>query len=69
MSNKVVVSLESVVTSESSVEQRVYYVRGLQRRSRALIKGRLFEGSIGLRGLYDVLSSRGGLLGKDSHIG
>ena len=30
--------------------KRVYFVRGLQRRSRASIKGRLFEGSIGLRG-------------------
>ena len=28
----------------------VYFVRGLQRRSQALIKGRLFEGFIGLRG-------------------
>ena len=33
----------------SNVEQRVYFVRGLQRRSRALIKGRLFEGSIDFR--------------------
>ena len=49
MSNKEVVSLEDVVNSDSSVEQRVYFVRGLQKRSRASIKGRLFEGSIGLR--------------------
>ena len=48
MLNKEVVSLESVVKSDPSVEQRVYFVRGLQKRSRALIKGRLFEGSISL---------------------
>ena len=48
MSNKEVVSLKGVVKSDSSVEQRVYFVRELQRRSRASIKGRLFEGSIGL---------------------
>ena len=42
MSNKEVVSLESV-------EQRVYFVRGLQIRSRASIKGRLFKDSVGLR--------------------
>jgi len=46
MSNKEVVSLKDVVKSDSSVEQRVYFVQGLQRRSRASIKGRLFEGSI-----------------------
>ena len=50
MLNKEVVSLEGVVKSDSSVEQRVYFVRGLEWRSRALIKGRLFEGSIGLGG-------------------
>ena len=57
MSNKEVVNLESVVKSDSSVEQRVYFVRELQ-RSRASIKGRLFEGSIGLRRSYSVLCSR-----------
>ena len=31
MSNKEVVSLEGVVKSDSSVEQRVYFVRGLRR--------------------------------------
>ena len=50
MSNKEVLSLKGVVKSDSSVEQRVYIVRGLQKRSRALIKGRLFESFIGLRG-------------------
>ena len=63
MSNKEVVSLEGVVKSDSSVEQRVYFIRELQRRSRASIKERLFEGSIGLRGgsiVYFV--RRGGLL-------
>ena len=50
MSNKEVMSLDGVVKSDSSVEQRVYFVQGLQRRSRASIKGRLFEGSTGLRG-------------------
>ena len=48
MSNKEVVSLEGVVKSDSCIEQRVYFVRGLQRKSRASIKGRLFQGSIGL---------------------
>ena len=46
MSNKGVVSLESVVKSDLCVEQRVYFVRGLQKRSQASIKGR---GSIGLK--------------------
>ena len=50
MSNKEVVSLKGVVKSDSSVEQRVYFVRGLQKRSRALIKGRLFDGYIDFRG-------------------
>ena len=49
MSNKEIVNLEDVVKSDSSVEQRVYFVRELQRKSRALIKGKLFEGSIGLK--------------------
>ena len=49
MSNKEVASLESVVKSDSSVEQRVYFVYGLQ-RSRVSIKGRLFKGSINLKG-------------------
>ena len=49
MSNKEVVSLVGVVKSDSSVEQRVYFVRGLQKRSRASIRERLFEGSISLR--------------------
>ena len=39
MSNKEVVSFEGVVKSDSSVEQMVYFVRGLKRRSRASIKG------------------------------
>ena len=39
MSNKEVESLESVVKSDSSVEQMVYFVQGLQRRSWASIKG------------------------------
>ena len=56
MSNKEVVRLESVVKIDSSVEQMVYFVQGLQRRSRASTKGRLFEGSIRSYGkLYDVL--------------
>ena len=50
MSNKEVVSLEGVVKSDSSIEQMVYFVRGLQRKSQASIKGRMFEGSIDLRG-------------------
>ena len=37
MLNKEVVSLESVVKSDSIVEQRVYFVQRLQRRSLALI--------------------------------
>jgi len=49
MSNKEVVGLKGVVKSDSSVEQKVYFVRGLQKRSRVLIKRRLFEGFIGLR--------------------
>ena len=57
MSNKEVGTLESLVKSDSSVEQRVYFVRGLQRRSRASIKGRK-----AVRGLYGVLCSRRGLL-------
>ena len=59
MSNIEVVSLEGIVKSDSSVEQRVYFVRGLQRRSRASIKGRLFKGSIGLRGGSIVYFVRG----------
>ena len=47
MSNKEVVSLKDVVKSDSSVEQRVYFVRELQRRNRASIKGRLFEANLG----------------------
>jgi len=43
----------------------VYFVRGLQRRSQASIKGRLFESSIGgLKGGSIVLCSRGVLLGE-----
>ena len=72
MSNKEVVSLKNIVKSDSSVEQRVYFVRGLQRRSRVSIKGRLPEGSICLGGGSVVLlCSRGGLLrivGRESHI-
>ena len=49
-----VISIES-----SSVEQMVYFVQGLQRRSRASIERRMFEGSIGLRG---------GLLGGSSML-
>ena len=49
MSNKEIVSLKGVVKSDLSVEQRVYFVRGLQ-RSRTSIKRRQFEGSIGLMG-------------------
>ena len=49
MSNKEIVSLEDVVKSDSSIEKRVYFVRWRE-RSRASIKGRLFKGSIGLRG-------------------
>ena len=49
MSNKRIVSLESIVKSDSSVEQIVYFVPGLHRTSRVSIKERLFEGSIGLR--------------------
>ena len=48
MFNKEVMSLEGVDKSDSSVEQNVYFVLGLQRRSQASIKGRLFEGFIGL---------------------
>ena len=59
MDNKEVVSLEGVVKSDSSVEQRVYFVRGLQRKSRASIKGRLFEVSIALRGGSIVYFVRG----------
>ena len=59
MSKKEVVSLEGVVKSDSSVEQRVYFLRGLQRRSRASSKGRLFEGSIGLNGGSVVYFVRG----------
>ena len=46
MSNKEVMSLEDVVKSDSSVEleQRVYFVRGLQRRSRALSEGETVRG-------------------------
>ena len=37
MSNKEVVSLEALVKSDSSVEQRMYYVREFQRRIRTSI--------------------------------
>ena len=59
MSNKEVMSLEGVVKNDSSVEQRVYFVRGLERRSRASIKRRLFEDSISLKGGYIVYFVRG----------
>ena len=59
MSNKEVVSLEGVVKSDLIVEQKVYFVRGLQRRSQVSIKGRLFEGFIGLRGGSMVYFVRG----------
>ena len=59
MSNKEVVSLEGVVKSDSSVEQKVYFVRGFQRRSWVSIKGRLFVGSIGFRGGSIVYFVRG----------
>ena len=36
LSNKEVVSLEEVVKSDSSVEQRVYFVQGLQRKESSL---------------------------------
>ena len=60
MSNKEVVSLENVVKSDSSVEQRVLP------KSRASIKQRLFEHSIGLEKLYDVLCLRWRLV-EESH--
>ena len=59
MLNKEVVSLEGIIKSNSSVKQMVYFVRGLQRRSRASIKGRLFEGSIGHKGVSMVYFVRG----------
>ena len=53
--DKEVVSIEGVVKSDSSVEQRVHFVRGLQRMSRASIKERLFESSIDfVRGLGEA---------------
>ena len=69
MSNKEVVSLEGVVKSDLSVEQRVYFVQGFQKRSQASIKAvrGLHRRSQGK--LYGVLCSRGGLLGKESHFG
>ena len=61
MSNKKVGTFESVVKSDSSVEQRVYL-----ERSRASIKGRLFDDSIGFRrgstGSTVYFVMRGGLL-------
>ena len=40
-------SLEGVVKSDSSVEQKTYFVRGLQRRSQTSIKeSTLFEKTI-----------------------
>ena len=53
-----------VVKSDSSVEQRVCFVRGLQRRSRASLKGRSFEGSTGLGGGF----VRGEVVKSDSSI-
>ena len=41
----------------------VYFVRGLQRRGRASIKGRLFDGSMGLREGSVVYFVRGGTKG------
>ena len=64
MSNKEVVSLKGVVKSDSSVEQRVYFVRGFQRRSRVSIKRRLFEGFI-VRGGSGVLCLRTEVFGED----
>ena len=58
-SSNVVVSFEHVVKSDSNVEQRVYFVRGLQRRGRASIKERLFDCSMGLRESSVVYFVRG----------
>ena len=57
---------------DSIVEQRVYFVLRLQRGSQASIKGRLFEGFIGLGEGDIALCSMGELLkivGRESHIG
>ena len=51
-------SLEGVIKTDSSVEQMVYFVWELQ-RSRDSIKGRLFEGSIGLKEGFVVYFVRG----------
>ena len=40
---------QSVVKSDRSVEQMMYIVRRLRRRSQASFKERLFEGTIGLK--------------------
>ena len=50
MSNKEVASLEIVVKSDSSVEQIMYFFNGSKEKSKTSIKGRLFEGYIGLMG-------------------
>ena len=50
MLNKEVMSLKGVVKSDSSVKQNGYFVRGLQRKSRTSVKGKLFESSICFKG-------------------
>ena len=69
MLNKEVVRLESVVKSDSSVEQMVYFVQG----SREGVEPRFREGCSRFHSrqgrLYGVLCLRGGLLGEESHIG
>ena len=57
-------TLESVVKSDSSVEQRVYFVRELKSRSQGSIKGRSFKGSIGLRGDSMVYFVQGRIVGR-----
>ena len=69
MSNKGVVSLKCIVKSDSSVEQRVYFVRVLQRKESSLDLGEVVQGLHRPQGrLYGVLCSWGGLLGGSSTL-
>ena len=66
MSNKEVVSLEGVVKKVTQVSNKwcTLLFEGSKERSRASIKGRLFEGSIGLKGGSMVYFIEGRIVGR-----
>ena len=58
------------IHSDSGVEQIVYFVRGILRRSKTSIKGRFFEGSKkgGIRGGFMMYLAKWVVLGLTSFI-